>query len=134
MSPKKSKDAPSVPTGKVHLPLDGKMWVGADGKKWVDLAVDSGTHSVFWLRRRYEKEQFFLIASCPGGHVLTKKVKAEEAAYIYSLFPVRGPWEPVPVKLGRPKKSTKAAKSTKAKKKSPKRKPANKTKKKAAEA
>jgi len=133
---KKSNPDVEVPTSKVHIPLDGKPWVGADNKKWMDLAADAGMHSVFWLRRRHNTSMYFLVASCPGGHVLTKQIDEETAKYIYNAFPTRAPWELAFAKpkrtVKRTAKSAKSAKSSKAPKKKASSKTAKAPKKKAA--
>jgi hypothetical protein len=83
-----------VPETEPQTPLDGKPWIGHDNAKWMDVAVDSSNANVLlWLRKRLKGDQYFLVASCVGAHVLKKELSEPEAVQLYLLLPDRAPFD-----------------------------------------
>ncbi len=93
-STKNRRKTDTVPEGEPHAPLDGEPWRGHDRAMWVDLAVDSSNPNVLlWLRKRIKSDQYFLVASCVGAHVLKTELTHSEARDIFSRLPDRAPYD-----------------------------------------
>jgi len=91
---KNRRETDTVPDTEPRAPLDGKPWVGHDNALWVDLGVDSSSQTVLlWLRKRVKSDQYFLVASCVGAHVLKKELTRDEAHGLFPELPDRAPYE-----------------------------------------